>query len=43
MQWRQNIQANDSHARKDEIWGTYAMTMVNEQVMGTIEGAVARY
>lgn len=43
MQWRQNIQAPNSHARTDELWGTFSLKMGQEQTMGSISGAVSDY
>lgn len=39
LQWRPNIQDNDSHVRKDEIWGSTSLKLRHEELHGTITGA----
>jgi hypothetical protein len=39
LAWRQNVQANDAHVRKDEIWGTYSLKLRHEQLHGIIRNA----
>jgi len=36
LKWKQNIQSNDAHVRKDEIYGAMGLKLVHPDVHGTI-------
>lgn len=42
LSWRQNIQDNDSHVRKDELWGSFSLQVKHPTCHGFIRGAPAR-
>jgi len=39
MAWKPNVQDNDAHVRKDELWGTFSLEVKHEQTCGLIRGA----
>lgn len=39
MQWRRNIQDNDAHERKDEIYGSFLLEVRHPRLHGLIRGA----
>jgi len=43
LSWRPNVQDNDSHVRKDEIWGTAGLCLKHAGTHGVVRGASAQY
>ena len=43
LSWRPNIQENDSHYRKDELFGSFALTLQHQSCHGLIRGAESPY
>jgi len=41
--WRPNVQTNDSHVRKDEVWGSASLKLWHEECHGIIYGAQAQF